>query len=190
MSGRNDHDDSYNSRRYSSQSHMNPLYHRPTSHHFGTGPPPPVATQGERYGKDDQIPAYHTRSRYNDAARASWHGGATPHEISAPQYISASLPTQSHLHHSHHLNTQSQYSLHPHSSRALSPTHMSPSRLPPDSTLLTPLPGYQSSSLLPPLQVGGELGYSSSNYGVYDDESHPRPSTGHASIGYGSADEY
>jgi hypothetical protein len=187
MSGRNDHDDIYSSRRYSSQNHMNPsLYHRSTSQHLGTAPPP-VATQDERYPKDDQIPAYHTRSRYNDATRASWHGGATPHEISAPQYISASLPTQSHL---HHLNPQPQYSLHPHSSRALSPTHMSPSRLPPDSTLLTPLPGYQPTSLLPPLQVGGELAYPSSNYDVYDDESQARPSTGHASIGYGSADEY
>jgi hypothetical protein len=195
MSVRNDDHDIYTSRRYSSHSHVNPsLYHRPASYHSGAGLPSSAVTQGERYARDDQMSTspYHSRPRYQDATRASWHGGATSHEMSTPQYMSASLPTQSHIHHGHlhHLNNQSHYSLQGHPSRPLSPTHTTSSRLPPDSTLLTPLPGYQPPSLLAPLQVGGELGYPSDSYDVYEDDSHPRPSTGHASIGYGSADEY
>ena len=186
----------YTSRRYNSHSHVHPsLYHRPASYHSGAELPSSVMPQGERYVRDDQIPAssYQTRQRYHDATRASWHGGTTSHEISAPQYISASLPTQSHIHghvlHPTHLPNQSHYPLQAHTSRPLSPLHAISSRLPPDSTLLTPLPGYQPPSLLPPLEVG-ELGYPSDGYDVYDDDNRPRPSTGHASIGYGSADEY
>lgn len=191
---RNDEHDIYNTRRYSSQSHISPsMYHRPASYHSGTALPS-GETQGDRYARDNQLSTstYQTRPRYNDATRASWHAGSTSHEINTQQYISTSLPTQSHIqqgHSVHQLNNQSQYSLQTHP-RPMSPPHMTSSRLPPDSTLLTPLPGYQAPAILPPLQVGGELGYPSDGYDVYDDESHPRPSTGHTSIGYGSADEY
>jgi len=181
MSVRTDNHNIYNSSRYS---HVNPsLYNRPASYHSGAGSLSSVMTQGERYARDDNISVYQTRPRYNDATRASWHSGATTHEISAPQYLSSSLPTQSHIHHVSHLNTQSHYSLQAQSARPLSPPHMTSNRLPLDSTLLTPVPGYQ----LPNLRVDEELGFPPD---VYDDESHPRPSTGHASIGYGSADEY
>lgn len=195
LSARNDDHDIYNFRRYNSHSHTNhPTYGSSASYQSGAGLSSSAASQGERYARDDQMltSAYQTRPRYNDAARASWHGGATSHEINAPQYISASLPTESHIHHGYiqHPNNQSHYSLQAHPSRPLSPTQMIPSRLPPDSTLLTPLPGYHPPSLLPPLQVGGELNYPSDSYDIYDDENRPRPSTGHASIGYGSADEY
>lgn len=60
-------------------------------------------------------------------------------------------------------------------------------RLPPDSTLLTPLPGYQAPSLLPPLHTGSDLAYPSDGYEMYDEE---RPGTGHGSLGQGSGDEY
>lgn len=61
-------------------------------------------------------------------------------------------------------------------------------RLPPDSTLLTPLPGYQPQSLLPPLQLNGDMNYPPSSFEIYEDDG--RPSTGHTSIGQGSGDEY
>ncbi|KAL0953828.1 hypothetical protein HGRIS_005008 [Hohenbuehelia grisea] len=87
---------------------------------------------------------------------------------------------------------------------------LSMNRLPADSTLLTPLPGYEPPSMLAPLP-GGDLSVSSTStfqqpggeannavpnganggqgYDVYDEDAGTRPSTGHASLG-ASGDEY
>jgi transcription factor CON7 len=60
--------------------------------------------------------------------------------------------------------------------------------LPPGSTLLTPLPGYEPPAVISGMQGDQELGYEVyDRYGrVY--ESDGRPGTGHASLGGASAD--
>ncbi|KAG6897435.1 hypothetical protein C0992_001596 [Termitomyces sp. T32_za158] len=75
----------------------------------------------------------------------------------------------------------------PHSQRSRSQSSLEPSmgRLPPDSTLLTPLPGYQS-SLLPPLQEGEhqDVRYpAGTDYEMFDNGRDRRSHTGHRSIG-------
>jgi transcription factor CON7 len=62
-------------------------------------------------------------------------------------------------------------------------------RLPPDSTLLTPLPGYEPPSLGPSLQAGPGLGGYEGYQGydrIYDDDR--RPGTGHESLGCATTD--
>lgn len=62
-------------------------------------------------------------------------------------------------------------------------------RLPPDSMLLTPLPGYDRDTL-PPLQppVGSDMTYDPEAY--YEGNGGRRPASGHASMGRGSGDDY
>jgi hypothetical protein len=209
LSHRHDGHDIY--RRYDSNNYSSPSTYSRASHHQAAGMPTSVpvlhANSGERYPvpvddirypldeRDDHFSAYHAtaRQRYSSSTPASWHSGSTP--SSRPglhQYVSSSLPTQSHVpHHSHlpHLTTQSQHTgSQPQAHGSQSPSLMAMNRLPPDSTLLTPLPGYQPPSLLPPLHLGGDVNYPQGSFELYEDDG--RPSTGHASIGHGSGDEY
>lgn len=123
-----------------------------------------------------------TRQRYGGNLPSSWHGGS--HIPSRPnvqqQYLSSSLPNQT-AHHSQlpQLNINSR--LHQPSSGTLSLN-----RLPHNSTLLTPLPGYQTSLI----QSGNGFSYPSDGYEVYDDDNNSRPGTGHTSIGVHSGDEF
>ncbi|KAF9461206.1 hypothetical protein BDZ94DRAFT_1196519 [Collybia nuda] len=208
LSQRHDGHDTYAHRRYDSNIYSNsPVYNR-APHHQITGLPSslPVlhASSGERYAvpvddirypldeRDDHFTTYPTaaRQRYSSSTPASWHSGSVPSSRTGPQqYLSSSLPTHSHLHNNHlpHPNTEQTQS------QSQSPGSQSPplvvmNRLPPDSTLLTPLPGYQAEPLLPPLQLNGNINYPQSGFEIYEDDG--RPSTGHTSVGQGSGDEY
>ena len=120
-----------------------------------------------------------TRQRYSGSLPSSWHGGS--HISSRPsiqqQYLASSLPNQP-SHHSQLPQLSINSRLHQSSSDTL-PLN----RLPQNSTLLTPLPGYQTTSLIP---ISGN----GLSYEVYDDDSNSRPGTGHASIGANSGDEF
>lgn len=118
--------------------------------------------------REEEAIHYGNLRRFNNVGTpSSWHAGSTLSSRAGltQSYISSSLPSQ--------------------------PSHASPpsprmvGRLGPDSTLLTPLPGYQNhqshAGLLPPLHPGGDLTYSSEGYDLYESDS--RPGTGHASIG-------
>ena len=128
-----------------------------------------------------------SRHRYGGNLASSWHGGS--HISSRPniqqQYLSSSLPNQS-AHHSQlpQLSITSRL----HQSSSASGT-LPQNRLPQNSTLLTPLPGYQT-SLIPLLQSGNGLPYSTDGYEAYDEDNNPRSGTGHASIGTHSGDEF
>lgn len=166
--------------------------------HASSGERYPVPVDDIRYPldeRDDHFGTYPTtaRQRYSSSTPASWHSGSAPSSRTGPhQYLSSSLPTQSHVHNDNHLphpNTQTQHAQpqsHPHGSQ--SPPLMAMNRLPPDSTLLTPLPGYQPQSLLPPLHLNSDMNYPPGSFEIYEDDG--RPSTGHTSIGQGSGDEY
>lgn len=140
----------------------------------------------------DGHPLHHpdspVRQRYSDNLPNSWNG--TPPLSSRASlhqpYLSSSLPSH-HAHHSQLPQLSIQPSHAPSHHSPLSPMNMAMNRLPQNSTLLTPLPGYQASSLLPPLAGHEELNYGES-YEVYENDS--RPGTGHTSLGPGSADEY
>jgi len=189
-------------------------------HHAGRGPSTsiPVPNMGSdgRYAvpvddirykaseRDNQPLEYgvNVRQRYGGGAPGSWHSGAASSSRSSLHhaYLSSSLPSHSslpHPHNSHHhpnLSLQIPSSI---QSRPLSQTQPLPSpphmnRLPADSTLLTPLPGYEPPNLLPPLQLGhgGELTYSTDGYDIYEDNGSGKPSAGHTSLGRGNTDEY
>lgn len=134
--------------------------------------PPDDAHAGEYAG---------ARARYAGSAPASWHPG-----LAAAASARAGLPAQ-------YLAPQPQHAP-PHAQLGLS-LHIPPpaahtpamDRLPADSTLLTPLPGYEPPPLLPPLNVGADAGYYEG--GMYEEEGGARPGTGHASLG-GSGEEY
>lgn len=137
------------------------------------------------HDRDDGLVNYGplaTRQRYGGNLPSSWHGAS--HIPSRPniqqQYLSSSLPNQP-AHHSQlpQLNINSR-------SSGTQPLN----RLPQNSTLLTPLPGYQTTSLIPLLQSGNGLSYSADGYEVYDDDNNSRPGTGHTSIGAHSGDEF
>lgn len=120
------------------------------------------------HDREEDVLHYGNLRRFNNVGTpSSWHAGSTLASRGGlnPPYISSSLPSQ--------------------------PGHTSPpsprmvGRLGPDSTLLTPLPGYQGhqshAGLLPPLHPSGDLAYAPEGYDLYDTDS--RPGTGHASIG-------
>ncbi|KAF8892148.1 hypothetical protein BD779DRAFT_94679 [Infundibulicybe gibba] len=154
-----------------------------------------VAVDDIRYPVDerDDPPEYSigSRQRYGGAP-APWHPNVT--SPSRPGLHQSYTPPSLHqpAHHSQlpQLNVHSSHqSVQPQAS-PISPHQVPQNRLPPDSTLLTPLPGYQPPSMLAPLQIT-DLSYPPENYTeVYDEESTGRPGTGHASIGYGSGEEY
>ena len=161
--------------------------------HSGTADRYSVAIDDIRYpahDRDEGLINYGSmasRQRYGSNLPSSWHGGS--HISSRPnisqQYLSSSLPNQS-THHSHlpQLNINSRL----HQSSSASGT-LPQNRLPQNSTLLTPLPGYQT-SLIPLLQSGNGLSYSSDGYEAYDEDNNSRSGTGHASIGTHSSDEF
>jgi hypothetical protein len=126
------------------------------------------------------------REEHGYARRASFAGqGSVPaswHPSMAQQHPSRSLHSQFASGMPSHTNSDIHAALNMPTS---SPLAMN--RLPPDSTLLTPLPGYEPPTLLPPLQARTDGGYDGyDNYGrTYVEEG--RPSTGHASLGGASA---
>ncbi|KAF8745522.1 hypothetical protein AX14_008938 [Amanita brunnescens Koide BX004] len=135
--------------------------------------------------RDEHLGGYfgdvNSRPRYGEGASSSWHPAPTRSDAHYPYVPSVS---------SQHHGTMTQINVHHDQPQSQPPPssaspRVAPSRLPPNSTLLTPLPGYQTVSMLPPLQTAGEGAYD-----VYDNESTGRPGTGHASIGPGSGDEF
>ncbi|KAF5387331.1 hypothetical protein D9757_005798 [Collybiopsis confluens] len=144
------------------------------------------------------------RSRYDPTPTSPW---ATSSRSSGPSFLSSSLPSQSSMSHFHpgHGHSHSLHQLHfdnpgssyrSHSSPMESsdltippPSQLQTGRLPPDSMLLTPLPGYDRDTL-PPLQppVGSDMTYDPEAY--YEGNGGRRPSSGHASMGRGSGDDY
>ncbi|KAK0489033.1 Zn finger family DNA binding protein [Armillaria novae-zelandiae] len=142
-----------------------------------------------RYASEDRThrivdrPNYDERSRYPPPS--GWQQPATSsYTRSQSQYPSAPFPPPSSLVPQHSL-----HSVPPIRSEYVRPTSSSPpmNRLPPNSTLLTPLPGYQppTSLPLPPLDPSIDLDYT--NEGYYNEESGRRPGSGHAGL---SGDEY
>ncbi|KAJ3721124.1 Zn finger family DNA binding protein [Lentinula raphanica] len=161
------------------------------------------AAERERSG----IP-FGPRPRYDTTPVSQWNSSvssSTRSSMSTP-YLSSSLPSQSSMQHYHqghghshsqnhnlhpvHFNTPSSYHSSPTepSDRPLtipSPPQMHSGRLPPDSMLLTPLPGYEHRETLPPLQVGNDMTYDPEAY--YEGN---RSGSGHASMNRGSGDDY
>lgn len=199
----------YNHRYLSS--HSSPLHHRP-HHVLGLASSVPIASNDRfaamgmddmRYQADDGLGAYDpmsARLRYSNLQPASWHGashlsqrniaqnysnvqqqqqqqqqgqGQGPaHHSQLPQLAITSRVPQHQAHEADYLN----------------------SRLPQNSTLLTPL--YPPSSMIPTVQNGnGSMPYPADAFELYDTDvdSNGRPGTGHASIaslGHGSGDDF
>ncbi|KAF8817423.1 hypothetical protein BYT27DRAFT_7126125 [Phlegmacium glaucopus] len=194
-------DNGYFDQRYLSSHSIN---HRPhSSHHPGLPSSVSIPHSGttDRYSvsiddiryptndRDDGLLNYGSlasRQRYSGNLPSSWHGGS--HIPSRPniqqQYLSSSFPNQP-AHHSQLPQLSINSHLHQASS-GIPPAN----RLPQNSTLLMPLPGYQTTSLIPLLQSGNGLAYATDAYEVYDDDSNSRPGTGHTSIGAHSGDEF
>jgi len=126
--------------------------------------------------REEDVLHYGNLRRFNNVGTpSSWHGGSTLASRAGlnQSYISSSLPS--------------------HPNHASPPSPRMVGRLGPDSTLLTPLPGYQNhqphAGILPPLHAAGDLTYASEGYDLYESDS--RPGTGHASIGgHVSGDEF
>ncbi|KAF8966327.1 hypothetical protein BDZ97DRAFT_1917704 [Flammula alnicola] len=196
--------------------------HLPSSVTIGTAERYSVAIDEIRYppqDRDDGLgvyePALTARQRYGGNVQpASWHGGsnlsARANAVQQPSYNSynnsptTSLPTQ-HAHHSQlpqldmgggrlqpHPSTVPDHQSAP--MQSLSNSQQDGGRLPQNSTLLTPLPGYPTSSLMPSLHNGGgNVAYTTEGYELYetDIDNGSRPGTGHASLGgHASADEF
>ncbi|KAF8074973.1 Zn finger family DNA binding protein [Lyophyllum atratum] len=205
----------YPSRRYDSNDDSStPLYTQQPSYHPSAGLPssaPSMLTEsGDRYSvpveldrsqideRDDHLAAYsaHARQRYSGSTPAAWHGSTRVN--SQYQHLSSSLPSQSSQSFGQHNNLPPLDTRMHHQSHLQYPPPRPPSplaapmnRLPPDSTLLTPLPGYHAPSLLPPLQATGTMPYpAESGYELYNESQDGRPHTGHGSIGCGSEEEY
>ncbi|KAJ4469586.1 Zn finger family DNA binding protein [Lentinula aciculospora] len=161
-----------------------------------------AAERDERSG----IP-FGARPRYDTTPVSQWNPNvsSTRSSISTTPYLSSSLPSQSSMQHYHpghghshslhqvHFGASSSYHSSPTepSDRPLtipSPPQMHSGRLPPDSMLLTPLPGYEPRETLPPLQVGNNMTYDPEAY--YEGESGRRSGSGHASMSRGSGDDY
>lgn len=118
--------------------------------------------------REDDVLHYGSLRRFNNVGTpSSWHAGSNLASRAgfSQSYMSSSLPSAP--------------------SHPSSPSPRTVGRLGPDSTLLTPLSGYQNHQshpgLLPPLHPAGELPYPPDSYDLYESDS--RPGTGHASIG-------
>ncbi|KAK7056410.1 hypothetical protein VNI00_002965 [Paramarasmius palmivorus] len=129
--------------------------------------------------------------RYSESGISSWNVPSSHRpSVSHSGYMSTSLPSHSGLaynygqdHNVHSMESPS-YPSGGSSDRPLSiptPPQMMTGRLPPNSTLLTPLPGYEPRETLPPMQAGGNMTYDPEAY--YGDESVGRSSSAHAGRG-------
>ncbi|KDR80662.1 hypothetical protein GALMADRAFT_207666 [Galerina marginata CBS 339.88] len=203
---RDSYSDSYDDQAgYNQRYLLHSLHHRPhSSHHPGMGSVTIGTT--ERYTvpiediryppqeRDDALGAYDhttTRQRYSNVQPASWHGGSNVSSLrNVPQsYNPSSLST----HHSQlpqlAINTRLPQPL-----GDDEPAAAQLNRLPQNSTLLTPLPGYHTPSLMAPLHNGsGSVAYTPQGYEIYEEDSNGRPGTGHASIasmGHASGDDF
>ncbi|KAE9399556.1 hypothetical protein BT96DRAFT_993885 [Gymnopus androsaceus JB14] len=208
-----DHDlhDSHSSRYTSHQRYNYPggmsLPGMSTHSRYGMGTDDVNFTAAERNERSG-LP-FGARPRYDTTPTSQWNANissSTRSSISSSPYLSSSLPSQSPMQHFHpghgHSHSHSLHQLHfdtssYHSSptepsdRPLtipSPPQMHTGRLPPDSMLLTPLPGYEPRETLPPLQVGSDMTYDPEAY--YEGNSGRRSGSGHASMGRGSGDNY
>ncbi|KAK0467133.1 Zn finger family DNA binding protein [Desarmillaria tabescens] len=142
-----------------------------------------------RYPSDDRSHRIVERTNYDERNRYSAPSGWQPpppssYTRSQSQYPSVPFPPPSSL--------VAQHSLHPvppNRSEYVRPTSPSPpvNRLPPNSTLLTPLPGYEPPTSLPLPSLDPSIDLDYANEGYYDDESGRRPGSGHAGV---SGDEY
>ncbi|KAL0577908.1 hypothetical protein V5O48_004072 [Marasmius crinis-equi] len=155
---------------------------------------------GERTERGIDYSSLAARPRYGESANSSsaWSHGLTPSARSSHSLpvMSSSLPSQpsySYSGQNHNLHPLDPPSFQSGGSpdRPLSipsPPQMMTGRLPPNSTLLTPLPGYEARETLPPLQMGGNMTYESETY--YDGEGGRRSSSGHASAGRPRGDDF
>ncbi|KAG6891191.1 hypothetical protein C0995_008443 [Termitomyces sp. Mi166 len=189
----------YNARRYESQSESNAsLLTHQHSYYVPAVPPSglpivsepsdkmPFPVEGSRHAideRDDPTSIYSAHGRQRYSSSATWQGSTRSHP---QQYLSSSLPNQP----SGFVQDSDQCfpsdTRGPQSQRSRSQSSLEPlmGRLPPDSTLLTPLPRYQSS--LPPLQEGEhrDVPYSAgTDYEMFDNGRDGRPHTGHRSLG-------
>lgn len=127
-----------------------------------------------------------SRTQYEDGLSSSWQGLPTlPSRDTPPSYASLpySLAQQSHLpqHMVPELGLPNSVPFPPSPRRAIN-------RLPPDSTLLTPLHAYHTRPLAPAMD---QAGYTPYNFDPCDSDN-SRPSTGHtsASATYTSDDDF
>ncbi|KAG6910021.1 hypothetical protein DXG01_013745 [Tephrocybe rancida] len=176
----------YSSRRFEPQGESStPLYTRQPSYH-GAG----VASSAssallEQYSveeRDGHLGAYSAHARQRYSGSAPWHGAS---RSTSHQFLSSSLPNQSSAFPPESDTPLDARALQPQRSRSQSSLDPPMGRLPPDSTLLTPLPGYQA-SLLPPLQEGEnqDISYpAEAGFQLYDEAQDVRPHTGHGSLG-------
>lgn len=176
-----------------------------THSRYGIGTDDLSFTTAEREGRSG-LP-FGARPRYDTAPTSQWNTGRS--SMSNSPYLSSSLPSQSPMQHFHpghghgHGHSHSLHQIHfdPSSSFHSSPTEpsdrpltntsppqMHTGRLPPDSMLLTPLPGYEARETLPPLQVGSDMTYDPEAY--YEGSSGRRSGSGHASMNRESGDDY
>ncbi|KAF9525323.1 hypothetical protein CPB83DRAFT_772202 [Crepidotus variabilis] len=153
------------------------------------------------------------RQRYMNGVPASWHGGSALSRSNLMHHqqrqqdvygsVSGSSMTQQQPAHHSQLPQLAIGSRIPGSSPHSAPAHSHEQNtamhghrgLPQNSTLLTPLSGYHSSSLVPTMSSGGGAGnvmYTSEGYEVYDSDSTGRPGTGHTnfSVSQTSVDEF
>ncbi|KAG6857476.1 hypothetical protein H0H87_003543 [Tephrocybe sp. NHM501043] len=188
----------YSSRRLESQSESSaPLYTRQPAYQSSGLPssgPSALSQHRERTlfpgesgrymvdDRDDHLSAYDAQVRQRYSGAAPWQGASranNPHH----QYISSSLPSQTSF--SDSLTADSRVSQL--QRRSSQPSFdASVGRLPPDSTLLTPLPGYHQPGLLPPLQEGEnqDVPYSAgTTYNLFNEGHEGRPQAGHGSLG-------
>ncbi|KAF8623042.1 hypothetical protein AX15_006548 [Amanita polypyramis BW_CC] len=191
VAGRYDDPAMYDSARYAHS--VQDLQRHPS--HLSLGIPVSQTSASERYAlsadelrypvdqRDEHAGGYfgdvNSRPRYGESTTASWHPAPSRSDAHYPYVPSVS---------GHHHGQMSQISVR-HDQRQPQPPpspppRVAPSRLPPNSTLLTPLSGYQTHTMLPPLQAVGD-----GEYDMYDNESIGRPGTGHASTGPGSGDD-
>ncbi|KNZ74629.1 hypothetical protein J132_06583 [Termitomyces sp. J132] len=191
----------YNTRRYDSQSESNLLLTRQPSYYASTGLPligPPVlpepsnrisfSVERSRYAideRDEHSAVYSTHERQRRSNSATWQG--TPRPLPQQHYLSSSSSNQPSGFLQDGNTCFSSDTRGPSTQRSRSQSSLDPSmrRLPPDSTLLTPLPGYQS-SLLPPLREDEhrDVPYpAETDYQIFDNGHDGRPNTGHRSLG-------
>ncbi|KAG6886233.1 hypothetical protein C0993_010795 [Termitomyces sp. T159_Od127] len=195
----------YDTPRYEPQSESNTsLFDRQPSYYPLTGVPSsssgpsvlsessdraPFSVEGSRYAineRDEHSAIYsvHGRQRYNSSA--TWQGSTRPQP--QQQYLSSSLPSQQSgfVQESDVDFLSGTRGPHFQRSRSQSSLESSMGRLPPNSTLLTSLPGYQSSLLPPPLQEGEhrDVRYpAGTDYEMFESGRDGRPHTGHRSLG-------
>ncbi|KAF8906227.1 hypothetical protein CPB84DRAFT_1844485 [Gymnopilus junonius] len=140
--------------------------------------------------RDDGMGAYDrmiSRHKFGNMQPASWHGGShLPVQNIQQQPFATSLSAQ----HAHYSQLP-QLAINPRLPPSADPDNAAHlSRLPQNSTLLTPLPGYSTLSLIQ--NNSGSGAYTSQGYETYEDDN-GRPGTGHASIasmGHGSGDDF